>query len=104
MINYLKTNYQHRTLTLDTGRTTGKYRIDTGDGALTVHLHKQLVQGVLLLALASKVPAATLLANCINLVHKQDTGSVFPGQCKHVTNLKQGSTHSFALSLAPGQD
>lgn len=80
MINYLKTNYQHRTLTLDTGRTTGKYRIDTGDGALTVHLHKQLVERVLLLTLPAEVAPASLPSHCVYFIDEEDARGILPSK------------------------
>lgn len=80
MINYLKTNYQHRTLILDTGRTNGKYRIDTGDGALTVHLHKQLVERVLLLTLPAEVAPASLPSHRIYFIDEEDARGVLPSK------------------------
>ena len=77
MINYLKTNYQHRTLILDTGRTNGKYRIDTG---LTVHLHKQLVERVLLLTLPAEVAPASLPSHRIYFIDEEDARGVLPSK------------------------
>ena len=68
------------TLILDTGRTTGKYRIDTGDGALTVHLHKQLVKRVLLLTLPAEVAPASLPSHRVYFIDEEDARGILPSK------------------------
>ena len=55
----------------------------------TIQLHEQLVEGVLLLTLASKVVSASLPAHCINLIDEQYAGGVLTRQGKHVPNLEK---------------
>lgn len=54
---------------------------------LTVHLHKQLVQRVLLLTLSSEVPSPSLPSHSVNLVNEEDAGSVLPRHDKQISDL-----------------
>ena len=53
----------------------------------TIHFHKQLVEGVFLLALVAEVPFASLPANCINLIDEKDAGGIFSSCGKHIPYL-----------------
>lgn len=55
----------------------------------TIHFHKQLVEGVFLLALVTKVSSTSLPAYCIDLVNEQDAWGIFSSSSKHIPYLKQ---------------
>lgn len=55
----------------------------------TIHFHKQLVEGVLLLTLTTEVSSPSLPANRINLIDEKDAWSVLPRHSKHVPDLKE---------------
>lgn len=54
---------------------------------LTVHLHQQLVQCVLLFTLTSKVSSSPLPPNSIDLINEEDAGGVLPRHREHVSHL-----------------
>jgi len=60
----------------------------------TVHLHQQLVQGVLLLALTAKVAPPPLPAHRVDLVDEEDARRVLPRQDKQISDL-HGHTHTY---------
>lgn len=53
----------------------------------TIHFHKQLVEGVLLLVLVAKVPSAPLPADCVDLVDEKDAGGIFSSRVKRIPYL-----------------
>lgn len=61
---------------------TTRAQFDTDGRPLTVHLHEQLIEGVLLLTLSSKVASTTLPSHGINLVNEENAGSILPGKGK----------------------
>lgn len=55
----------------------------------TIHLHQQLVQGVLLLTLTPKVPPSSLPPHRVDLVNEEDAGGILPRHGKHVPHLHE---------------
>lgn len=54
---------------------------------LTIHLHQQLVQCVLLFTLTSKVSSSPLPPNSIDLINEEDAGGILPRHGEHVSHL-----------------
>lgn len=63
-------------------RCETRAQFDTDGRPLTVHLHEQLIEGVLLLTLPSKVASTTLPSHGINLVNEENARSILPGKGK----------------------
>lgn len=59
---------------------------------LTIHLHQQLVQRVLLFALASKVSSSPLPPHSVDFVDEKDAGRVLPRHGEHVSHLQGGKS------------
>lgn len=55
----------------------------------TVHFYKQLIEGVFLLALAAKVPSASLPAHGINLIDEKDAWGILSSSGKRIPYLIQ---------------
>jgi len=67
---------------------------------LTVHFHEQLIQRILLLAVAAKTSSAALPADGINLINEQNARRVLARHRKHITNLTDnGVVHCWRLIL-----
>lgn len=56
---------------------------------LTVHLHQQLVQSVLLLALTAEVSSSSLPPHSVDLIDEEDAGGVLPRHGEHVPHLRR---------------
>ena len=56
-------------------------------GAETIHLHQQGIEGLFpFVSAATCCPTAAFAANCINLINKNNAGSIFFSFCKQFTN------------------
>ena len=66
-------------------------------GELTVHLHQQLVQSVLLFTLTPKVPSSSLTPHRVDLVDEEDAGGVLPRHGEHVPDLWTRKPQSIIL-------
>ena len=80
-----------------------------GGGAHAVHLHQQLVQGLLALGVGGAHAAAalgSLLANGVNLVNEDDTRSTLPGLGKQTADPAgaQAADHLDKLGPVHGQE
>ncbi|MNF48606.1 hypothetical protein D3C84_298560 [compost metagenome] len=74
-------------------RTVG--RGDHDDAVIhleAVHLHQQLVEGLLTLVVTTTQPGATMSTDGVDLVDEDDAGRVFLGLLEHVANA--GRTHT----------
>lgn len=60
----------------------------------TVHLHQQLVQRVLLLALSPEVSSSSFPSHSVDLVDEEDAGSVLPRHDKQISDLHRKWHHS----------
>ena len=61
-----------------------------GIGVETIHLHQNLVEGLLPLIMAAAQPGATVTANSINLINEDNAGGIAFRLVKEVTH--SGST------------
>ena len=88
---------RHNDLTVEAARTQQRRienirtvgRSDQNDAFIrleAVHLDKHLVQGLLALVIAAAKTGAAMTANCVNLVNKDDAGSVLLALLEHVTH------------------
>ncbi len=67
-----------------------------------VHLHQELVERVLRLALAAHVAAAALAAHRVDLVDEEDAGRVFARQREHVPDTGRAHAHKHLQELGSG--
>ena len=67
----------------------------------TVHLHQDLVQGLLVFA-ASAAPGVALVGNSINLINEDDGGGVFLGLSKEVADAGGANTDEHFGELGAG--
>ena len=58
----------------------------------SIHLHQQLVQGLLALVVTAAHAGATLATDCVDLIHEDDAGRVFLGLLEQVAHA--GGTHA----------
>ena len=81
----------------------GSQNQDSLGGIKSVHLRQQLVQGLLPLVISAAVPAVTAFSNGIHLVDKDNTGGIFLGLLKEVTNTGSSHTHEHLHKVRTGQ-
>lgn len=78
-------------------------RVKSLEEAPTIHLHQQLVEGVLPLIMPSKAPCPpSLPPHCINLIDEDDTGSILPCLAKEIPYSGRTNTHKHLQELGTG--
>ena len=75
------------------GPVGGRHDDDALVGAETVHLHQQLVEGLLTLVVAATETAASLAAHGVDLVDKDDGGGGLFGLLKQVADTARAHAH-----------
>merc|ERR1719400_2551258 len=71
-------------------------------GVEAVHLHEELVESVLGLALTTQVPPAPLPAHGVDLVNEEDAGRVLPGHGEHVSDPGGPNSNKHLQELGAG--
>ena len=86
----------------DVGPVGGRHHDDALVGLEAVHLHQQLVEGLLALVVAAAQAGAAMAADGVDLVHEDDAGLVLLGLLEQVAHPAGADAHEHLHEVRAG--